>query len=156
LGLAVDAVRRVDAFTGWLTIIVWMFIGGTVAGAWWQGIPWWVPTGAFTVFFAYGFLKAVYEEHVTVDSERQRLETDNREFQERASAFRQISWVERENEQLKGRNERLEAENDKLKKGDQERVRRFRVVYSFMERYRQERDALEEENKQLKGWKDTT
>jgi hypothetical protein len=72
-GLAAEAVKRVDTLHGWLTIIVWMTIGGTVAGAWWQELPWRYPVAAFSAFLVYGFLKAVYQEYSEVEEERDEL-----------------------------------------------------------------------------------
>ena len=65
--------KRVDTTVGLLTIAVWIVIGGTAAGAWWQELPWQVPVAAFAAFLAYGFLRAVYQEHLVVERERDEL-----------------------------------------------------------------------------------
>jgi hypothetical protein len=80
--LAVEAVKRVDTFVGLLTICVWVFIGGTAAGAWWQKLPWQVPVTAIIVFLIYGFLRAVYQQHSVVEKERERIEVARREAQD--------------------------------------------------------------------------
>jgi hypothetical protein len=71
--LAVEAVKRVDTTVGVLTIIFWVAIGGSAAGAWWQRLPWQLPVFAFVAFLGYGFLRAVYQEYLVVEGERDRL-----------------------------------------------------------------------------------
>jgi len=153
-GLASEAVKRVDTVTGWLTIIVWMFIGGTAAGAWWQSLPWQVPTVAFVVFFGYGFLKAAYKEHVDVEKVRDELKEENEAFQERAAAFREVSWVEAENERLTAQLERLAADMDRV----HDRMKRYqeasRNAHVFTDHYKQKSKALEEEIERLRAEKD--
>ena len=71
--LAVRAVKRIDTIVRVLTICVWVFIGGTAAGAWWQDLPWQVPVAAIILFSIYGFFSAVYQEYREVEQERNAL-----------------------------------------------------------------------------------
>jgi hypothetical protein len=87
--LAVEAVKRIDTFVGFLTICVWVFIGGTVAGAWWQQLPWQVPATAILVFSIYGFLSAVYQEYRQVEQERDVLK-EGRETGAKRKAVKEL------------------------------------------------------------------
>lgn len=148
--LLLEALKRLDAGVGMLTLV----FGAVGFVTWQQLLPWWSPFVAFGAILFYGFLSANYEEYANVDRERGRLQTENDEFGERASAFRQVSWVERENEQLKGRNERLEDEKEALRKRNQERQRISRIESGFAEHCKREAEALKQENERLKGQKD--
>jgi hypothetical protein len=81
--LAVEAVKRVDTFVGLLTICVWVFIGGTAAGAWWEQVPWQVPVTAIIVFLVYGFLRAVYQEYWQVEQERDDAKREGNKLEQR-------------------------------------------------------------------------
>jgi hypothetical protein len=100
--LAVEAVKRIDTFVGILTICVWVLIGGTTAGAWWQELPWQVPVALFTAFLIYGFLRAVYLEHLVVEKARDATNQDLRAEREAAKAERgarqelEKKWADRE------------------------------------------------------------
>jgi hypothetical protein len=99
--LAVEAVKRIDTFVGLLTICVWVFIGGTVAGAWWQSLPWQVPVVAFIAFLIYGFLRAVYQEYATVENERDSLRQERETEEERAAILLTLHRHYREGEALR-------------------------------------------------------
>ena len=86
--IALEAVKRIDTAIGVLSIIIWVFIGGTLARAWWQQLPWRVPAVAFIAFLVYGFLRAVYQEHSVVERDRNQLR-DEKETKEKRDAIGQ-------------------------------------------------------------------
>ena len=74
--IALEALKRVNTVQGLLTTGIWIAIGGAAAAAWWQELPWQVPVAAFVVFSGYGFLRAVYHEHLQVEQERNALKKE--------------------------------------------------------------------------------
>lgn len=93
--LAVEAVKRVDTTVGFLTICVWVLIGGTAAGAWWARLPWQVPVTAFIAFLGYGFLRAVYQEYSVVENERDTLKEERETKEKRAAIATELQEVYR-------------------------------------------------------------
>ena len=70
-----------DKVTGALTL-AFSVVG---IGAWQLLLPWWSPFAAFGVVLFYGFLKENYEEYLTVEQERDQLQSEKETEEKRAA-----------------------------------------------------------------------